>query len=236
MKATIEGLAPGDNLSALQDAFIEHDAFQCGLCTSAQIMSDVADIDEAKAGWPSAVTPDVRALLLWLICLAEIRERMSGIVPLRLLPTHYRGVGRCGQEELNQHPFAYSITNDPAAAITVHGPATRVHCGRQQGLMKDRVALPECLHDIIVERQGSVGAPDGDRRVRFQLVVMTNTTQHILGTEELGTIVFGMSPEKGQRPVPLPGRRLWRQGRAGGKGVGLPGEERWLAINQRRLR
>jgi xanthine dehydrogenase YagT iron-sulfur-binding subunit len=58
---TIEGLAQGDALHPLQAAFIEHDAFQCGYCTSGQIMSGVACIDEGHAGSP-----------------AEIREWMSG--------------------------------------------------------------------------------------------------------------------------------------------------------------
>src|ERR1700739_2483277 len=51
---TIEGLEQGGKLHPLQSAFIEHDSFQCGFCTSGQIMSGVAIVAEAKAGWPSA--------------------------------------------------------------------------------------------------------------------------------------------------------------------------------------
>jgi xanthine dehydrogenase YagT iron-sulfur-binding subunit len=47
---TIEGLAQGDQLHALQTAFIERDAFQCGYCTSGQIMAGVACIAEGHAG------------------------------------------------------------------------------------------------------------------------------------------------------------------------------------------
>lgn len=36
---TVEGLSHGNELSPLQDAFIQHDAFQCGFCTSGQLMS-----------------------------------------------------------------------------------------------------------------------------------------------------------------------------------------------------
>ena len=57
---TIEGLEQNGMLHPLQSAFIEHDGFQCGFCTSGQIMSGVAMIEEAKAGWPSAATADVR--------------------------------------------------------------------------------------------------------------------------------------------------------------------------------
>ncbi|MEA2316383.1 MAG: xanthine dehydrogenase YagT iron-sulfur-binding subunit [Solirubrobacteraceae bacterium] len=73
---TIEGLAEGDALHPLQTSFIEHDAFQCGYCTPGQICSAVGMLDEAREGWPSAVTGDLagRAVLDD----AEIRERMSG--------------------------------------------------------------------------------------------------------------------------------------------------------------
>jgi xanthine dehydrogenase YagT iron-sulfur-binding subunit len=47
---TIEGLAEGDQLHPLQAAFIERDAFQCGYCTSGQIMAGVACIAEGHAG------------------------------------------------------------------------------------------------------------------------------------------------------------------------------------------
>jgi xanthine dehydrogenase YagT iron-sulfur-binding subunit len=58
---TIEGLAQGDRLHPLQAAFIERDAFQCGYCTSGQIMAGVACIAEGHADSPQ-----------------EIRDWMSG--------------------------------------------------------------------------------------------------------------------------------------------------------------
>jgi xanthine dehydrogenase YagT iron-sulfur-binding subunit len=73
---TVEGLANGDELHALQSAFIEHDAFQCGYCTPGQLCSAVGMIGEARDGWPSAVTGDLRGDPV--LDDHEIRERMSG--------------------------------------------------------------------------------------------------------------------------------------------------------------
>jgi xanthine dehydrogenase YagT iron-sulfur-binding subunit len=46
---TIEGLAQGDQLHPVQDAFLEHDGFQCGYCTPGQICSAVACLKEGHA-------------------------------------------------------------------------------------------------------------------------------------------------------------------------------------------
>ena len=58
---TIEGLAQGDRLHPMQQAFIDRDGLQCGFCTPGQIMSAVAMVHEGRAGSDE-----------------EIRERMSG--------------------------------------------------------------------------------------------------------------------------------------------------------------
>ena len=76
---TIEGLEQSGKLHPVQSAFIEHDGFQCGFCTSGQVMSAVAMIEEARAGWPSAATADVRnPFSVTDLSKEEIRERMSG--------------------------------------------------------------------------------------------------------------------------------------------------------------
>lgn len=46
---TIEGLAEGDKLHPMQQAFIKHDGFQCGYCTPGQIMSAIACVREGHA-------------------------------------------------------------------------------------------------------------------------------------------------------------------------------------------
>lgn len=74
---TIEGLADDTRLNSMQQAFLEHDAFQCGYCTPGQICSAIGMLREAAANWPSAVTTDVHAGQIPLSN-DEIRERMSG--------------------------------------------------------------------------------------------------------------------------------------------------------------
>jgi xanthine dehydrogenase YagT iron-sulfur-binding subunit len=74
---TIEGLAEGDNLHPLQAAFVEHDGFQCGYCTSGQICSAVGMLAESRSGMPSYVTEDLTQPVAELTDV-EIRERMSG--------------------------------------------------------------------------------------------------------------------------------------------------------------
>jgi xanthine dehydrogenase YagT iron-sulfur-binding subunit len=60
---TIEGLAKGEQLHPMQEAFVKHDAFQCGYCTPGQIMAAVALLNDKHTRSGSAV---------------EIREAMSG--------------------------------------------------------------------------------------------------------------------------------------------------------------
>jgi xanthine dehydrogenase YagT iron-sulfur-binding subunit len=73
---TAEGLADGDALHPLQQAFLEYDAFQCGYCTPGQICSAAGMLEEVKAGHPSAVTNDLNGTVD--LTDAEICERMSG--------------------------------------------------------------------------------------------------------------------------------------------------------------
>jgi xanthine dehydrogenase YagT iron-sulfur-binding subunit len=74
---TIEGLAMDGNLHPMQAAFVEHDGFQCGYCTSGQICSAVGMLAESREGMPSYVTGDLTQPAAELTD-TEIRERMSG--------------------------------------------------------------------------------------------------------------------------------------------------------------
>jgi xanthine dehydrogenase YagT iron-sulfur-binding subunit len=74
---TIEDLVLGDNLHPMQAAFVEHDGFQCGYCTSGQICSAIGMLAESRQGMPSYVTEDLTQPAAELTD-AEIRERMSG--------------------------------------------------------------------------------------------------------------------------------------------------------------
>jgi xanthine dehydrogenase YagT iron-sulfur-binding subunit len=74
---TVEGLALGDDLHPVQAAFVEHDGFQCGYCTSGQICSAIGMLAESQLGMPSYVTADLAQAAVELTD-AEIRERMSG--------------------------------------------------------------------------------------------------------------------------------------------------------------
>ncbi|WP_033278744.1 2Fe-2S iron-sulfur cluster-binding protein [Streptomyces sp. NRRL F-525] len=76
---TIEGVADGGRLHPVQQAFLDLDGYQCGYCTPGQICSALAVIEEHAAGWPSAVTADVRPEAgPPPLTAEEIRERMSG--------------------------------------------------------------------------------------------------------------------------------------------------------------
>jgi xanthine dehydrogenase YagT iron-sulfur-binding subunit len=102
---TIEGLAKGSVLDPMQQAFLDHDGYQCGYCTPGQIISAVALIEEAKRGVPSMVTVDLAKSGPIELTSAEIRERMSG------------NICRCG---------AY-----PGIVAAVHQAASEASAGAQ---------------------------------------------------------------------------------------------------------
>jgi len=74
---TVEGLGCENSLHPLQQAFIDHDGFQCGYCTPGQLCSAIGMMREVDSGVPSVLTED---LSLETVDLThdELRERMSG--------------------------------------------------------------------------------------------------------------------------------------------------------------
>jgi xanthine dehydrogenase YagT iron-sulfur-binding subunit len=74
---TIEGLGQEGALHPLQQAFLEHDGFQCGYCTPGQICSAIGMAEELRRGVPSHVTVDITADSIAMTH-DELRERMSG--------------------------------------------------------------------------------------------------------------------------------------------------------------
>jgi xanthine dehydrogenase YagT iron-sulfur-binding subunit len=77
---TVEGLAQGDQLHPLQQAFIQHDAFQCGYCTPGQLCSAVGLANEGHA----KSIDDVREMMSGNLCrcgaYAQIVEAVAQVV------------------------------------------------------------------------------------------------------------------------------------------------------------
>jgi xanthine dehydrogenase YagT iron-sulfur-binding subunit len=73
---TAAGLSADGRLHPVQQAFVDHDGFQCGYCTPGQICSAVGMLDEAASGFASHATTDLTAPVA--LSDDEIRERMSG--------------------------------------------------------------------------------------------------------------------------------------------------------------
>lgn len=78
---TIEGLATGDELHPMQQAFIKHDAFQCGYCTPGQICSAVGLVNEDRAH----TTHEIRELMSGNLCrcgaYSNIRDAIEEALP-----------------------------------------------------------------------------------------------------------------------------------------------------------
>ncbi|MFJ9624147.1 (2Fe-2S)-binding protein [Streptomyces sp. NPDC101181] len=111
---TIEGVAEGDELHPVQQAFLDLDGYQCGYCTPGQICSALAVIEEHAAGWPSAVTDDVDPQAgPPPLTPEEIRERMSGnLCRCGAYVSIVQAVGRAAEA----HARARTATGKEAAA------------------------------------------------------------------------------------------------------------------------
>lgn len=115
---TIEGIGMPESLSALQQAFNDHDAFQCGYCTPGQICSATALIEEVKQNWPSYVTADLKNPDGLLI--QEIAERMSGnICRCSAYPNIIKAISQVLESEVKEQ--TRELTTDTLQGSQVQG-------------------------------------------------------------------------------------------------------------------
>ena len=132
---TIEGLARGGQLHPVQHAFIEHDAFQCGYCTSGQIMSAVACIREGHASSD-----------------ADVAEYMSGNLCRCAAYPQIRAAVRAAAASgsLIMQPFAFSraATLDDAVAAASAGAALIAGGTELLNWLKEGIVAPSRLVDI----------------------------------------------------------------------------------------
>ena len=86
---TVEGLAEGDALHPLQQAFVEHDAFQCGYCTPGQICSAVGLMTEGRA----KTADDIRELMSGNLCRCGAYPNIVAAIE-QVMHAGERGAGR----------------------------------------------------------------------------------------------------------------------------------------------
>ena len=93
--ATIEGLAPGDELDPVQQAFIDMDAFQCGFCTPGQVMSVRALLNET----PAPSEDEIRRAVSGNLCRCGAYQNIvrAGRRAAELVAAGGRGQGANGQ-------------------------------------------------------------------------------------------------------------------------------------------
>ena len=106
---TIEGIGMPESLSALQQAFKDNDAFQCGYCTPGQICSATALIEEIKQNWPSHVSTDLQNPDGRLV--QEIAERMSGnICRCSAYPNIIKAISQVLESQISESQVLESST------------------------------------------------------------------------------------------------------------------------------
>ena len=76
---TVEGLSDGDTLHPMQEAFLEQDAYQCGFCTSGQIMSAVACVAEGHAGSDAEIAAWMAGNLCRCAAYPQIRAAVAAV-------------------------------------------------------------------------------------------------------------------------------------------------------------
>ncbi|WP_114700536.1 2Fe-2S iron-sulfur cluster-binding protein [Psychrobacter proteolyticus] len=114
---TIEGIGMPDSLSALQQAFKDNDAFQCGYCTPGQICSATALIEEVKQNWPSHVSTDLQHPNGRLV--QEIAERMSGnICRCSAYPNIIKAISQVLESQLSESTIQSTDNAEQHSSVT----------------------------------------------------------------------------------------------------------------------
>ena len=140
---TIEGVAQGDRLHPVQEAFIAHDGLQCGFCTPGQIMSAIGLIQEGGGRRRSG---------------AHSRRHERKSLPLWRLPGNYRGGPRGAKgagcrkpKEGRMNTFDYvrpASVQEAIAAASEPGAAYLAAGTNLLDLMKGGITRPRRLVDI----------------------------------------------------------------------------------------
>ena len=161
---TIEGLADGDRLHPLQQAFVDRDGFQCGYCTPGQICSAIGMAAELERGLPSHVTTDLTADAI-AASREELAERMSGnlcrcgahngiIDAIAATFTNKEAAQpyRPDMPEVGRMtPFSYARATDAADAVRRAGVETAKYLGGGTNLvdlMRETIERPAVLVDV----------------------------------------------------------------------------------------
>jgi len=132
---TIEGIGLPESLSELQQAFKDHDAFQCGYCTPGQICSATALIEEVKQQWSSHVTADLQNPNGLLV--QEIAERMSGnICRCSAYPNIIKAISQVLEKQVsNTSSMSDNAANNNPADVAISGiwspPPSEAQIGNQ---------------------------------------------------------------------------------------------------------
>ena len=152
---TIEGIGLPESLSELQQAFKDHDAFQCGYCTPGQICSATALIQEIKEQWPSHVTTDLQHPNGLLV--QEIAERMSGnLCRCSAYPNIIKAISQVLDNTLNHQVAKASSITGSSSAVSGDARNNRVADFTVSGIWSPPPSEAQIGHQSIIKTTDDV--------------------------------------------------------------------------------
>ncbi len=205
---TIEGLAQGESLHPLQVAFIERDGFQCGYCTSGQIMAGVACIDEGHAG----SAQEIRDWMSGNLCRCGAYDHIVAGYPGRGSRHGLRAKGGkpCTPSPLNVRATLIAALALRAQAGRNDAPAEYIAGGTDMvQLLQEYVRRPGRLvslaglldNDVDVGSQGlRLGAAATMADVAAHPDVVEAVSRHLRGVAELGEPAGAQPGHHGRQP------------------------------------